>query len=256
MASRNDSTRHLEWRLPEQHFSGRDEGGRRTGRATDRHPRGLPPLARGGRESAEPANRTTARLWLRLPAMIGFAALLLAVPNPLAAQTAQDPDAAPQTARDPWRDVTFGATLEAYYQYNANHPRTASRCCAPTTRAPIPSAIQQAGLLVELAAGAGRRPPLWAAPRPDVRSGDGDRAGQRRQRAAPRRLSPHLAGLRVLCVSGRPRACRSDFGKFASNLGYETNYAKDNQAFSRSFLFNSCRTTTPACVRRCPCTTR
>ena len=29
-----------------------------------------------------------------------------------------------------------------------------------------------------------------------------------------------------------------DFGKFGSMLGYETNYAKDNQAFSRAYLFN------------------
>ena len=31
---------------------------------------------------------------------------------------------------------------------------------------------------------------------------------------------------------------QADFGKFASILGYETNYAKDNQAFSRAYLFN------------------
>ena len=31
---------------------------------------------------------------------------------------------------------------------------------------------------------------------------------------------------------------QADFGKFGSMLGYETNYAKDNQAFSRAYLFN------------------
>jgi hypothetical protein len=31
---------------------------------------------------------------------------------------------------------------------------------------------------------------------------------------------------------------QADFGKFASMLGYETNYAKDNQAFSRAYLFD------------------
>ncbi len=48
-------------------------------------------------------------------------------------------------------------------------------------------------------------------------------------------------------TSGRPTAATSsrsaaglqaDFGKFASNLGYETNYAKDNNNFSRAYLFN------------------
>jgi hypothetical protein len=34
------------------------------------------------------------------------------------------------------------------------------------------------------------------------------------------------------------RGLTIDFGKFASTLGYETNYAKDNDAFTRSYLFN------------------
>ena len=34
------------------------------------------------------------------------------------------------------------------------------------------------------------------------------------------------------------RGLQADFGKYASMLGYETNYAKDDQAFSRAYLFN------------------
>ena len=34
------------------------------------------------------------------------------------------------------------------------------------------------------------------------------------------------------------RGLQADFGKFGSNLGYETNYAKDNNQFSRAYLFN------------------
>ena len=34
------------------------------------------------------------------------------------------------------------------------------------------------------------------------------------------------------------RGLQVDLGKFASNLGYETNYAKDNFNFSRAYLFN------------------
>lgn len=34
------------------------------------------------------------------------------------------------------------------------------------------------------------------------------------------------------------KGLRTDFGKFASMLGYETNYAKDNDHFSRAYLFN------------------
>jgi len=31
---------------------------------------------------------------------------------------------------------------------------------------------------------------------------------------------------------------QADFGKFASNLGLETNYAKDNDHYSRAYLFD------------------
>ena len=34
------------------------------------------------------------------------------------------------------------------------------------------------------------------------------------------------------------RGLTMDFGKFASSLGFETNYAKDNNNFSRAYLFN------------------
>ena len=57
------------------------------------------------------------------------------------------------------------------------------------------------------------------------------------ERAAARRLSPRLAGLRHVRVPGG-RGLQTDFGKFASILGYETNYAKDNNHFSRAYLFN------------------
>ena len=66
---------------------------------------------------------------------------------------------------------------------------------------------------------------------------------QRRCRAAP----PTSRGPTSIATSGRPtaRTCsrsadglQTDFGKFASNLGYETNYAKDNNQFSRAYLFN------------------
>ena len=41
-----------------------------------------------------------------------------------------------------------------------------------------------------------------------------------------------------MCFPLAAMVCRPIFGKFASMLGYETNYAKDNQAFSRAYLFN------------------
>ena len=41
-----------------------------------------------------------------------------------------------------------------------------------------------------------------------------------------------------MCFPFDDNGLQADFGKFASILGYETNYAKDNQAFSRAYLFN------------------
>ena len=98
--------------------------------------------------------------------------------------------------------------------------------------------IQQAALVVDAAPDveAGRRYGL----RVDLQFGQATETvqGECGQRAATRRVSPRLAGVRHLCVSGRRNGLQADFGKFASMLGYETNYAKDNQAFSRAYLFN------------------
>ena len=95
--------------------------------------------------------------------------------------------------------------------------------------------IQQAAIVVERAGRPGR-PPLRA--RVDLQFGQGPRPC----RAAPPTsrgpsCTERLAGLRHVRVPGG-RGLQTDFGKFASNLGYETNYAKDNNHFSRAYLFN------------------
>lgn len=59
-----------------------------------------------------------------LDTLIGALALAAALVAPARAQNATPVEpATPQApAAEPWREVTFGATLEAYYQYNANTP--------------------------------------------------------------------------------------------------------------------------------------
>jgi hypothetical protein len=43
-----------------------------------------------------------------------------------------------------------------------------------------------------------------------------------------------------------------DFGKWASALGPESNYTKDQINYSRSYFFNSSRSITWVCEPRCP----
>jgi hypothetical protein len=47
-----------------------------------------------------------------------------------------------------------------------------------------------------------------------------------------------VASLRDVPLSGGTSRAADGLRQFASILGYETNYAKDNQAFSRAYLFN------------------
>lgn len=133
--------------------------------------------------------------------------------------------------------MRFGATLETYYEVNANEPPDRiSLLRAYDTRANT-FAIQQATLVGELApdVDAGRRYGL----RVDLMFGQATETVQGSAANEPRpdayRHIWQAYGSYVFPVG---RGLRADFGKFASNLGYETNYAKDNDHFSRAYLFN------------------
>ncbi len=154
---------------------------------------------------------------------------LAACPAGALAQDVTDPE--------PWKQVQFGATLEAYYQFNANEPPDrVSLLRAYDTRANT-FAIQQATLVGELAPNveAGRRYGM----RLDLMFGQATETVQGGPANEPRpdvyRNIWQAYGSYVFPVG---RGLRTDVGKFASNLGYETNYAKDNDHFSRAYLFN------------------
>ena len=147
-----------------------------------------------------------------------------------AASTQQDPS--------PWRHIKFGATLEGYYRYNWNRPPDRSLVLrAYDTRANT-FGIQQAALVVDAAPDvqAGRRYGL----RVDLQFGQATETVQGSPANEPRpdvyRHIWQAYGTYVFPVG--KNGLQADFGKFASMLGYETNYAKDNQAFSRAYLFN------------------
>lgn len=185
-------------------------------------------------------------------ALIGIAVLMM--PPPLSAQTAapaasasagladngdsQEPAAATQPPPNPWRNVKFGATLEGYYEYNWNRPPDRSLTLhAYDTRANT-FGIQQAAFVVDAApdVDANRRYGL----RVDLQFGQATDTVQGNPVNEPRpEAYRHIwqAYGTYLFPVGK-NGLQTDFGKFASMLGYETNYAKDNQAFSRAYLFN------------------
>jgi hypothetical protein len=154
---------------------------------------------------------------------------------PAVAQSESEP--AEQTARDDEKDWTLNGTLEGYYQYNFNEPyNRVNLLRAYDTRANSFS-IQQLGLVFEIAPKVeeSRRFGLRA----DLQFGQATATVQGSEANEPRpevyRNVWQAYGSYVFPVGN---GLRTDFGKFASMLGYETNYAKDNDHFSRAYLFN------------------
>ena len=149
------------------------------------------------------------------------------------------PAQAAEPATNPWRNVSSAPRFEGYYQYRLEPARpTASSRSAPTTRARNTFGIQQAAFVVDAPpdVDAGRRYGLRA----DLQWGQATETVQGSPANEPRpdvyRNIWQAYGTYLFPVGAN--GLQTDFGKFASMLGYETNYAKDNQAFSRAYLFN------------------
>jgi hypothetical protein len=188
----------------------------------------------------------TARTERRSKDVLGALALVALSATAVAAQTteqAADPPQAPAPADapetpNPWRTVKFGAAFEGYYEYNWNRPPDRSLALhAYDTRANT-FGIQQAALVVDAAPNldVGRRYGL----RVDLQFGQATETVQGGAANEPRPdVYRHVwqAYGTYLFPLGK-NGLQADFGKFASILGYETNYAKDNQAFTRAYLFN------------------
>lgn len=174
--------------------------------------------------------------------LTSIATMLTIASGPARAQT--DTGAAPPQEAEsadepsqPFRYLRFGATIEGFYQWNVNEPYDrVTPLRAYDTRANT-FGLQQVAVIVESApdVAAGRR---YGA-RIDLQYGQATETVQGSPANEPRpevyRNVWQAYGSYVFPVG---RGLQADFGKFASSLGYETNYAKDNQHFSRSYLFN------------------
>ena len=133
--------------------------------------------------------------------------------------------------------VKFGVAFEGFYQYNWNEPYDRINLLrAYDTRANV-FGIQQAAIVVDGApdVAAGRR----FGARVDLQFGQATETVQGSAANEPRPdVYRHVWQAYGTYVFPVGRGLQADFGKFASNLGYETNYAKDNNNFSRAYLFN------------------
>jgi len=158
---------------------------------------------------------------------------------PLASPPAVDPPASQQNTAglDDLRGLTFGASLDTYYGYNFNQPVGRVNLLRAYDVLSNNFTISQAGLVLE------------AAPRPDAGRRFGGRLDLQFGQA-----TETLQG--SLANEPRPWVYRNifqafgtyvapvgsgltvDFGKWASALGYENNYAKDQINYSRSYWFN------------------
>lgn len=149
-----------------------------------------------------------------------------AVDTPL---TAAPAEAAPGT--------TLNLFLDAYYGWNFNRPAGRANLLRAYDVTANSFSINQTGLIVERAA-APEQNRRWGV-RLDLMFGQ---ATQTLQGGAQNELRPdvyrHVFQAYGTYVAPVGRGLTLDFGKWASSLGFENNYSKDQINYSRSFWFN------------------
>lgn len=152
------------------------------------------------------------------------------------AQTPAQPEPAPASG-NPFEHILFGAAVEGFYEFNWNQPYDRINLLrAYDTRSNV-FGLQQAAFVIESAPAVDKGRRFGA--RVDLQFGQATETVQGGAANEPRpdvyRNIWQAYGTYIFPVG---RGLQADFGKFASNLGYETNYAKDNNQFSRAYLFN------------------
>ena len=140
-------------------------------------------------------------------------------------------------ALDFLHDTTINLNLDAYYAYNFNHPVGRVNSLRAYDVVSNEFSLNQAGIVLEHApdVSAGRR---WGA-RLDVQFGQATASGQGNPANESRpeifRNIFQAYGTYVVPVG---KGINVDFGKWASSLGIEGNYTKDQINYSRSYWFD------------------
>ncbi|HEX2487796.1 MAG TPA: outer membrane beta-barrel protein, partial [Blastocatellia bacterium] len=138
---------------------------------------------------------------------------------------------------DFWHDTTVNLTVDGYYGYNFNRPLGGINLLRANDVLSNSFSLNQATVIFEQAPNvdAGRR----FGARLDLQFGQ---ATETLQGSAVNELRPqvyrHIWQAYGTYVAPLGAGLTVDFGKFASALGYETNYTKDNFNYSRSYFFN------------------
>jgi hypothetical protein len=138
---------------------------------------------------------------------------------------------------DFWRDTTVNLTVDGYYGFNFNRPLGGINLLRANDVLSNNFSLNQATVIFEQAPNvdAGRR----FGARLDLMFGQ---ETETVQGSAVNELRPqvyrHIWQAYGTYVAPLGEGLTVDFGKFASSLGYETNYAKDNFNYSRSYFFN------------------
>jgi Putative beta-barrel porin-2, OmpL-like. bbp2 len=172
-------------------------------------------------------------------AALGFVAALAGPAHAQSAppETTPSGQAVTAAAPGPFDHVKLGVTLEGFYQYNWNRPYDRINLLrAYDTRSNV-FGIQQTAIVIESAPAVDQGRRFGA--RVDLQFGQATETVQGSAVNEPRPdVYRHVWQAYGTYVFPVGRGLQMDFGKFASSLGYETNYAKDNNHFSRAYLFN------------------
>lgn len=181
------------------------------------------------------AEKSAALVKLTTPATeIPGAAAQSASPDPK--QTAALPDG-DRKALDFFRGATISGTVDAYYGYNFNRPVGRINLLRAYDVSSNSFSLNQALISVERAPDvrAGRRFGM----RMDLMYGQATETLQGNAANEPRpQVYRPLWQVYGTYVAPVGNGLTLDFGKFASSLGYETNFTKDNFNYSRSYFFN------------------
>ena len=164
------------------------------------------------------------------------AAPLAALP---AAAAAPIPTAAPDQSRqlDPLQGTTLNVLLDAYYSYNFNTPATQVDQLRPYAFDSNSFSINQATVILEHAPDPSNGQRVGG--RVDLQFGQ---ATETLQGNAANELNPatwrNVFQAYGTFVAPLGSGLQLDFGKFASSLGVEGNYSKDQINYSRAFFFD------------------